>query len=203
MALRYNADPSFRNRVRSLTALVFLPPEDVQRLFNSMKTLVRNDDQLSDVYRYFEETWLEGFGVELISQYEEMFRTNNCAEAFHNSSRTTFPSPHPNFYDFVEKLSETMDRAEHEFNVERVNPKRMKMKALTTNAKIKQLIDIFNAQDVLKLELPELLDRIGSLIGESSHFESCFEDARDGELEFVVADFCAQGEVPMELDVDG
>ena len=74
MALRYNTDPSFRKRVRSLTALVFLPPEDVQRHFNSMKTLVRNDEQLSDVHRYFEETWLEGFGVELISQYEEMFR---------------------------------------------------------------------------------------------------------------------------------
>ena len=67
-----------------------------------------------------------------------------------------------------------MDRAEHKFNVERVNPKRMKVKVLTTNAMIKQLIDIFNAQDVLTLELPELLDRIGSLINELSHFESRF-----------------------------
>ena len=30
MALRYNTDLSFRKRVRSLTALVFLPREDVQ-----------------------------------------------------------------------------------------------------------------------------------------------------------------------------
>ena len=43
-----------------------------------MKTLVMNYGQLSDVYKYFEETWIEGFGVELISQYE-MFRTNNCS----------------------------------------------------------------------------------------------------------------------------
>ena len=42
----------------------------------------------------------------------------------------------------------------------------METKALTTNAKIKQLIDIFYAQDVLTLELPELLDRIGSLLGD-------------------------------------
>ena len=123
-----------------------------------------------------------GFGVELISQYEEMFRTNNCAEAFHNSLRTTFPSHRPNFFDFVEKLSEIMDRAEHEFNVECGNPKRMKMKALTTNAKIKLLIDIFNAQDVLTLELPELLDGIGSLLGESSRFESRFEDCVKASL---------------------
>ena len=102
--------------------------------------------------------------------------------------------------DFVEKLSEIMDHAEHEFNVERVNPKGMKMNALTRNAKIKQLIDIFYAQDVLTLELPALLDRIGSLLGESSRFESCFEDARESEFEFVDGDFCAQGEVPMELD---
>ena len=61
----------------------------------------------------------------------------------------------------------------------------------------------FNAQDVLTLELPELLDTIGSLISESSHFESRFEDARENEFEFVDADFCARGEVPMELDADG
>ena len=117
--------------------------------------------------------------------------------------RTTFPSLHPNFYDFVEKLSEITDRSEHKFNVERVNPKRMKEKALTTNAKPKQLIDVFNAHDVLTLELPELLDRIGSLLSESSRFESSFEGARENEFEFVDADFCARGEVPMELDDDG
>ena len=111
-----------------------------------------------------------------------------------------FSFTHPNFYDFVEKLAEIMDRAEHEFKVERVNPKRMKMKAPTTNAKIKQMIDIFNAKDVSTLELRELLDRIGSLLGESSTFNSCFGDARESELEFVDADFCAQGVVPIELD---
>ena len=78
----------------------------------------------------------------------------------------------------------------------------MKME-LTPDAKIKQLIDTFNAKDVSTLELPEILGRIGSLLGESSHFESCFEDARECVFEFVDADFCAQGEVPMELDVDG
>ena len=60
-------------------ALMFLPPEDLQKLFNSTKTLVRSDEQLSDVYRYFEETWIDGFGVALISQHD-VFRTNNCAE---------------------------------------------------------------------------------------------------------------------------
>ena len=74
-----------------LTALVFLPPEDVQIHFNGMKTLVMNDEQISDVYRYFDETWIEGFSFELILQYEEVFRTNNCAESFHNSLKTTFP----------------------------------------------------------------------------------------------------------------
>ena len=140
-----------------------------------------------------------GFGVELISQYEEMFRTNNYAEAFHNSLGTTFPSPRPNFFDFVEKQSEIMDRAEHEFNVECGNPKRMKMKALRTNEKIKQLIDIFNARDVLILKRPKLLDRIGSLIGESSHFESCFEDAREREFEFVDPTSARRANFPWSL----
>ena len=165
-----------------------------------MMSLTEGDEKLVEVHRYFEQTWIGGFGVELISQYEEVFRTNNYAEAFHSSLRTSFPSPHPNFYDFVERLSEIMDSAENEFNVERVNPKRMKTKVVTTNAKIKQLVDIFNAKDVLMLELPDLLDRIGSLINETYHFESQFEDLPEGALEFVDYEFCEQGEVPMELE---
>ena len=110
-----------------------------------------------------------------------------------------FPSPHPNFYDFVERLSEIMDTAENDFAVEGVNPKRLKTKVVTTNAKIKQLIDIFNAKDVLTLELPDLLERIGSLINETYNFESRFEDAPESSLEYVDYEFCEQGEVPMEL----
>ena len=200
MAGRYNTEANFRKHVRSLTALVFLPSGDVQNHFNHMLRLVEEDTQLVEVYRYFEQTWINGFGVELISQYEEAFRTNNCAESFHNTLRMVFPSPHPNFYDFVERLSEIMDSAENEFNVERVNPKRMKTKVVTTNAKIKQLVDIFNAKDVLTLELPDMLNRIGSLINETYHFESHFEDVPEAVLEHVDYEFCEQGEVPMELE---
>ena len=200
MAVRYNTESFFRKHVRSLTALVFLPPDDVPKHFNHMMSLVAGDEQLVDVYRYFEQTWINGFGVELISQCEEAFRTNNCAEAFHSSLRMVFPSPHPNFYDFVERLSEIMDTAENDFAVERVNPKRLKTKVVTTNAKIKQLIDIFNAKDVLTLELPDLLERIGSLINETYNFESRFEDAPESSLEYVDYEFCEQGEVPMELE---
>ena len=144
----------------------------------------------------------------MVSALSSSHSTRGCfaqttAQSHSTTHEDAFPSPRPNFYDFVEKLSEITDRAEHEFNVKRVNPKRMKVKVLTTNAMIKQLIDIFNAQDVLTLELPELLDEIGSLINESSHFESRFEDARESEFEFVDDDFCARGEVPMELDADG
>ena len=54
MALRYDMDLSFRKQVRSLRAFVFLHHEDVQRHFNRMKTLVMNDEQLSDVDLFFE-----------------------------------------------------------------------------------------------------------------------------------------------------
>ena len=171
MSLRYNTDALFKARIRALTAIVFLPVDDVPRHFQSMKSLVADDDQLLRVYEYFETTWLNGFGVKPISQHGEAFRTNNCAEAFHSSLRTIFHAPHPNFYDFVERLSGIMERAENEFNVERVNPK-VRVKALTLNAKINQLVDNFHERDVLSLDLPSLLDRIGALIGESYDFES-------------------------------
>ena len=121
MSLRYNTDALFNVRIRALTAIVFLPVDDVPRHFQSMKALVADDDQLLRVYEYFETTWLNGFGVKLISQHGEAFRTNNCAEAFHSSLRTIFHAPHPNFFDFIERLSGIMERAENEFNVERVN----------------------------------------------------------------------------------
>ena len=87
MAVRYNTETMFRKHIRSLTALVFLSPEDLPKHFNHMMSLVTGDEQLVDVYRYFEQTWINGFGIELISQYEEVFRTNICAESFHNSLR--------------------------------------------------------------------------------------------------------------------
>ena len=64
------------------------------------------------------------------------------------------------------------------------------------------MIEIFNANDVLTLELPDLLDRIGSLAAGSFDFEALFEDGCDNVFEPVVADFCAQAEVPMELVED-
>ena len=202
MSSRYNKEALFRKRIRSLTALAFFPPEEIPRHFKTMKALVRGDEQLRCVYEYFEKTWVDGFGVELIAQHGEVFRTNNSAESFHNSLRLIFHAPHPNFYDFVEKLSGIMDRAENEFNVERANPKRIRTKALAIGAKVTQLIEIFNANDVLTLELPDLLDRIGSIVAEACDFEARFEDGCDSVFEPVDADFCAQAEVPMELAED-
>ena len=95
-----------------------------------------------------------------------------------------------------------MDRAENEFNVERANPKRIRTKALAIGAKVTQLIEIFNANDVLTLDLPGLLDRIGSIVAEACDFEARFEDGCDSVFEPVDADFCAQAEVPMELAED-
>ena len=95
-----------------------------------------------------------------------------------------------------------MDRAENELKVERANPKRIKTKALTINAKITQLIEIFNANDVLTLELPDVLDRIGSLVAGSCDFEALFEDGCDNVFEPADADFSVQAEIPMELVED-
>ena len=125
----------FRKRIRSLTALAFFPPGEIPRYFKEMKALVISDEQLRCVYEYFEKTWIGGFGVELVTQHGEVFRTSNSAESFHSALRMVFHAPHPNFYDFVEKLPGIMDHAENEFDVERANQKRIKTKALAINAK--------------------------------------------------------------------
>ena len=122
MSRRYNTENAFRSFVRSLMSLVFLKPEDIAPTFYILCSSTVDAD-LKNICDYFERTWVQGYGVDLICQYDEMFRTNNNAEAFHGGIRSMFSRPRPLFFDFVEKLTGVMDRAEHEFNVERVNPK--------------------------------------------------------------------------------
>ena len=67
-----------------------------------MKRTVHDNDLMA-VFEYYERTWIDGFGTELICQHDELFRTNNNAEAFHSSLRRVFFAAHPPFDEFSGK----------------------------------------------------------------------------------------------------
>ena len=120
LAPTYNANADFRNSVRSLMALVFLKSSDIHRRFLELRGTV-DSDSLMLVYDYFERTWINGFGTGLISQHDELVRTNNNAEAFHNSLRHVFFANHPQFNEFVEKTVNIMETAEADYEAERLS----------------------------------------------------------------------------------
>ena len=200
LAMKYNTEKPFRDSVRSLMALALIKSNDIRDSFHTMKGLV-NDDDLLLVYEYLERTWLDGFGVEMICQYHELFRTNNNAEAFHSSLRRVFFSPHPRFDEFIEKMCELMDSAETEYRAERLHPKRLNHRILRSYNLVKNLTDNFYNDRVLGLPLPEFLGRIGEIFNEEACFECGYEEGCEATFEYVHDDFYAEG-VPMEFDDD-
>lgn len=179
-------------------ALPLLKESDIRRSFFKLKEILV-DSALRTVYDYFERTWIDGFGVKLICQYDEMYRTNNNAEAFHSSLRQVFFSAHPNFNEFVEKMCDLMDTAETEYCAERLRPKKPNHRNLRSFNTIKNVKHNYYNDRVLRLSLPELLRRIGEIL----HEEACFEDLYDPGCEAVfencLDDQYADG-VPMEFD---
>ena len=160
LAPTYNANADFRNSVRSLMALVFLKSSDIHRRFLGLRGTV-DSDSLMLVYDYFERTWINGFGTGLISQHDELVRTNNNAEAFHNSLRHVFFANHPQFNEFVEKTVNIMETAEADYEAERLRPKELDRRRLSSFKNIKCVVDNFYSDSVLGLPLKGLLWGIG------------------------------------------
>ena len=160
-----------------------------------------NDEDLLVVYEYFERTWINGFGVDIISQYDELFGTNNDAEAFHSSLRRVFFASHPRFDEVIEKMCELMNSAETEYRAERLHPKRLNHRILRSYNLIKNLADNFYNDRVLCLPLPEFLGRIGEILNEEACFEGGYEEGCEATFEYVHEDFDAEG-VPMEIETD-
>ena len=140
------------------------------------------------------------WGVDIICRCDELFRTNNNAEAFHSSLRRVFFAPHPRFDEFIEKICELIDSAETEYRTERLHPKQLNHRILRSYDLIKNIADNFNDR-VLCLPLPEFLGRIDEILNEETCFEDGYEEGCDATFEYVRDDFDAEG-VPMEIETD-
>ena len=130
--------------------------------------------------------------------YNELFRTNNNAEAFHSSLRHVFFRAHPQFGEFVGKIIGVMETAEAEYEAERLRPKQIDRRLQSSYKNIKNVVDNFYHDASLGLPLPKLLERIGDILHGDVRFEERYEQGDEATFEPVGDEFCTDG-VPMEI----
>ena len=104
-----------------IAALAFVPPHDVVNSFDELYVVIRNqyDGDAGKVLNYFEDIYIGRFRRNaprrppffpmvlwnmLNRTAEELPRTNNNIEAWHNSFQANVSSTHPTFRKFLDLL---------------------------------------------------------------------------------------------------
>ena len=102
-------EPEFGLQLRMITALAFLPPQDVVNSFDELCVVILNqyDGDADEMLHYFEDIYIGRFcrnaprrpalfPIELWNMFyqtaEELPRTNNNIKASHNSFQGNFSS---------------------------------------------------------------------------------------------------------------
>lgn len=115
LKLEYESNIDSRLALKSLTALAFVPTNDVKRVFHTLATSFPNEERYENVLNYFMLTYIEGaagrdplFPITIWNQYleglEQLPRTTNCCEGFHNALNSLFHHSHPNIWEFLDRL---------------------------------------------------------------------------------------------------
>ena len=111
----------FGLQLRIIAALSFVPPKDVVNSFEELCVVIRNqyDGDADEVLDYFEDTYIGRFRrnasrrpplfhIELWNMShrtaEDLPRTNNNIEAWHNSFQANVSFPHPTYWKFLDIL---------------------------------------------------------------------------------------------------
>ncbi len=117
---KFEEEIDFSMLVKSLPALAFVPPEDVRDIYIELADTFPDDDRCNDLLNYFHSTYIRGpeirngafrsplFEPALWNHYNDGLndvpKTTNCCEGFHNSLRSLFLSPHPTIWTLLKGL---------------------------------------------------------------------------------------------------
>ena len=132
LALLYGNDDEFAMLMRSIAALAFVPEIDVPQAFYNLEAEIRNNynnNSIDVVLDYFEDNYIgrlqrgrprgiPTFPISIWNMFdrtdEELPRTNNHIEGWHNRFNQNVGSAHPTLWKFIESLQreESMVRAE-------------------------------------------------------------------------------------------
>ncbi|XP_066969100.1 uncharacterized protein [Macrobrachium rosenbergii] len=116
---RYQTDAEFNNKIKCLTALAFLPVQDV---IDGFIELSDDDDLPQELVSYFEMHYIGGergrgerrrrveptFPIALWNIFERVklnrSRTNNSIEGYHNALQSSMTNMHPNLWKLISYL---------------------------------------------------------------------------------------------------
>lgn len=116
---KYNNEEIFSLKCRCLSALSFLPVSDV---IDGFEQLIDDDDLPQELVAYFEVNYIgclrgrgqnirrliPNFPIEIWNSYERfnnnMPRTNNSIEAYHNALQSSLSCSHPNIWMLISAL---------------------------------------------------------------------------------------------------
>lgn len=113
---RYEQDMEFTTLVRSMTALAFVPLDEVAQLFEELTTSFPDEAPVNELLSYFKATYVSGgelrrppmFPIPVWNHYDDAInkeaKTTNCVEGWHNALRSLFLSSHPSIWKVLRGL---------------------------------------------------------------------------------------------------
>ena len=106
--------------MKSLSGLAFLPPDNVEEIFDTLSEAFPEEEDVDLLLSYFKSTYIQGpvirrvrrpamFPIGLWNHYEHALRrepkTTNCAEGWHNTLRSLFMASHPSIWTFFRGIN--------------------------------------------------------------------------------------------------
>ena len=154
---RYINDPEFALHLRMISALTFLPPNDVQNSFDQLAALIRNQygngaDGVLDYVGRFRVNAPRGiptFSIEFWNMFhrtdDELPRTNNAVKEWHVGFQPHVSACHPVFWKFHEVLQkeETVVRVGILKNEGGQKPPPQRRRYVDCNQRILRIVDDF------------------------------------------------------------
>jgi hypothetical protein len=119
---KYSEEPDFALQIRQLACLAFVPIDDVVKSFEELTDssfFTENSEILNPLINYFEDVWIGRFtrrnqrqnpmfSHSLWNCYEstlqDLPKTNNSVEGWHNSFSSLINATHPSIWKFINEL---------------------------------------------------------------------------------------------------
>ena len=101
----YEANPEIRLQVRQLMALTFLPVAIVRMTFHLLQS--QANPVLLGLFEYFERQWMTSTVPALWKVHgNDVWRTNNHCEGWHNRFNRAISKHHPNIWLFLRAIQQ-------------------------------------------------------------------------------------------------
>jgi len=129
----YEHNNHIRGYIRCLSALAFVPEDDVMEAFELLVETMPDADHLDEVTTFFEHTYIRGrrlrgrgdvygpalFPIETWNKHaaavDGIARTTNSVEGWHNGLQSLFQCQHPTLWTFFQGLQRDMQRQKTSF----------------------------------------------------------------------------------------